>query len=75
MSTMTEDEFRQLCKSHDLTYEYSDDGNVWRHGNETLAKVKAAAKQFDRRVAVRIWNEVVDSKLVPEARSQFYWKV
>ncbi len=75
MSTVTEEEFRKLCQQHDLTYEYSDDGSVWRRGNETLAKVQAAAKQLDREVAVRIWNEVVDTKLIPEGRAAFYWKV
>jgi hypothetical protein len=75
MSTVTEDEFRELCKKHDLTYEYSDDHHYWTQGNASLAKVQAAAKQLPREVVVRIWNEVVDTKLVPDARAQFYWKV
>lgn len=75
MSTVTEDEFRQLCKSHDLTYEYSDDHSYWQRGSASLAKVQAAAKQLDRETAVRIWNEVVDKKIIPEGRAQWYWKV
>lgn len=75
MSMVTEDEFRQLCKRHDLTYEYSDDHGYWTRGNASLAKIRAAAKELPREVAVRIWNEVVDTKLVESARAQFYWKV
>lgn len=71
---MTEEKFRQMCQQHDLTFDYSDDGGVWRRGQESLARVKAAAKELPRDVAVRIWNEVVDTKLVEGARSNFYWK-
>lgn len=75
MSTVTEEEFRKLCKNHDLTYEYSDDHRYWTKGNQTLAEVQAKAKELDREVAVRIWNEVVDQKIVEGRRDQWYWKV
>jgi len=75
MSTEAEEEFRKLCKQHDLTYEYSDDHSYWLRGNASLAKVQDAAKLLPREDVVRIWNEVVDTKLIPEARAQFYWKV
>lgn len=72
---MTEDEFRTMCERHDLTFEYSDDGRVWRAGQASLNEVKEAAKELPREVAVRIWNEVVDSKLAEGYRSNWYWKV
>lgn len=75
IKAMTEIEFRILCRQHDLTYEYSDSGETWRRGNASLAKVQSKAKELDRETAVRIWNEVVDTKLIPEGRSQFHWKV
>lgn len=75
MSTVTEEEFRDMCVRHDLTYDYSDDHSVWTRGNASLAKIQAAAKQLPRETAVRIWNEVVDTKLIADARAQFYWKV
>ena len=76
MSTAREDEFRALCKAHDLTYEYSDDHSYWRRGNQTLSELTRFAKEhLEREVAVRIWNEVVDTKLVERARAQFYWEV
>lgn len=72
---VTEDEFRTMCQRHDLTYEYSDDHSCWQRGSSSLSKIRAAATHLDREVAVRIWNEVVDTKLIPEGRAQFYWKV
>jgi len=72
---MTEDEFRRMCVLHDLTYDFSDDHSVWRRGGESLTKVKTAAAELPRETAVRIWNEVVDTKLREEYRQQFYWKV
>lgn len=75
MSNVTEDEFRQMCQNHDLTFDYSDDHGVWERGNANLKKIEQAAKTLPEGVASRIWNEVVDTKLVPNARAQFYWKV
>jgi hypothetical protein len=72
---MTEDEFRNLCVNHDLTYQYSDDGAVWRRGNERLAVIQAAARELTRETAVRIWNETVDTKVSAGYRESFYWTV
>lgn len=69
-----EDEFYKKCKAHDLTFEYSDDGNVWRHGCKSLDEIAAFAKGLPREDAVRIWNKVVDEKILDSHRAQFYWK-
>lgn len=71
---MTEEQFRQMCIEHDLTYDYSDDGNCWRAGRASMAAIREAAKQLDPEIVRRIWNEVVDSKLVADFRAGFYWK-
>jgi hypothetical protein len=71
---MTEEQFREMCVKHDLTYDYSDDGSVWRRGAASYQKVRAAAQELGMDKAKQIWNEVVDSKLRPEGREQFYWK-
>lgn len=75
MSTVTEDTFRAMCRGHDLTYSYSDDGRVWRRGEDSFRQIKTAAAQLPREVAVRIWNEVVDGKIAEGHRETFYWKV
>jgi len=70
---MTEQEFRELCIKHDLTYAYSDDPRWWRKGVLTHDAIKAAAKSLPHDVVVRIWNEVVDEKILPGSREMFYW--
>jgi hypothetical protein len=70
----TLEEFERACKSHDLTYSYSDDSRWWHAGRDSEARIQAAAKKFPREDVERIWNTVVDTKLVPEARAQFYWR-
>ena len=70
----TLEDFRRACEHHDLTYSYSDDGSVWRRGSTDHARIRRAAEKFDRADVERIWNAVVDTKLVPDCRSQFYWR-
>lgn len=72
--SITEEEFRNMCQRHDLTYDFSDDHRVWMNGQKEFDRIKAIAKELPRETAVRIWNEVVDTKIVPECRTQFYWK-
>lgn len=62
---MNAEEFRALCKAHDLTFEYSDDPGVYNRGNEQLKAIEAAAKELPPGVAAEIWNEVVREKILP----------
>lgn len=71
---MTEKQFEELCRNHDLTFEYSDDGYVWRCGHNSRAKILAIAKTLDREMVKRVWNKVVDVKLAEFARKDFYWR-
>jgi hypothetical protein len=74
LTTPEQHEFYHLCKAHDLTYSYSDDYGVWRRGAESLVQLQEYAKVHLRyAVARRIWNAVVDEKLVEGARESFYW--
>ena len=67
--------FRALCVNHDLTFDYSDDNVVWRRGwAERDALHLYAKKNLLREDAVRIFNEVVDTKLAAGYREGFYWK-
>lgn len=34
------DEFRRLCLGHDWHYDYTDDGAVWRRGNDMQKKLE-----------------------------------
>lgn len=71
---MTEKEFRDLCEKHDITYAQADDPRDWRKGVVSYDEVKAAAATMKRETAVRIWNSVVDKKIMKGSREMFYWR-
>ena len=68
------DEFKRLVAQHDLTYEYSDDSRYYNAGRQSYSKIRALADQLPEEETKRIWNAMVDRKLVPNAREQFYWR-
>lgn len=68
------DEFKRLVAQHDLTYQYSDDSRYYNAGRQSYSKIRALADQLPEEETKRIWNAMVDRKLVPNAREQFYWK-
>lgn len=70
----TLDDFREACARHDLTFCYSCDGDVWRRGSAEYRRIRKAAEKFAREDVERIWNEIVDAKLVQDYRDQFYWR-
>ena len=76
IETYTDDEaeFLAACIEHDLTHMYSDDGEVWRRGCRSLANVHRMGRALGSPERMKaIWDAVVDTKLVPSARGQFYW--
>lgn len=70
----TIEDFEEAVRNHDLTYSYSDDHSCWRRGATDHDRIRDAAKKFPPQEVERIWNEMVDRKLVESARSQFYWR-
>ena len=68
------EQFKKMVQHHDLTYAYSDDNRVWRAGEASLKAIKEAAKQFPKEVVVKIWNDMVDSKIIEGYREECYWK-
>lgn len=71
--SMTFAEWTDLVQHHDLTFAYSDDNSVWRNGQEVYDRIIEGAALFPREQVVAVWNAMVDSRLVPHARSTFYW--
>lgn len=71
---MTLEEFENEVNKHDLTHEYSDDHSVWSRGNAHYSKIRKAANNLPKADVERIWNAMVDKRLIEEARSQFYWR-
>lgn len=46
---MTLEEFEQLLKAHDWTYNYSDDHRVWTRGREQANNIAKARKLLDEK--------------------------
>lgn len=73
MGTLLED-FEAMVAKHDLTYDFSDDGAVWRAGRASECRIREAAKKLPAEDVKRIWNAMVDKTLVESSRTTFYWK-
>lgn len=69
------EQFTQLVKEHDLTYDWSEDSTKWRAGDEQYRAIQKLAMELPRQEAVRIWNSVVDEKIRPETADLFYWSL
>lgn len=67
-------QFEDMVNRHDLTYDYSDDGAVWRAGRAQRDAIRALAGELPYADVKRIWDAKVDRTLVPDARAPFYWK-
>jgi hypothetical protein len=71
---MTLEDFERACIEHDLAWGYSDDIRAYNRGTVSEARIRKAAEQFSRADVERIWNAVVDTKMKPAYRQQFYWQ-
>lgn len=65
--------FKEMCEKHDLTYTYSDDGKVYDAGKAQYAEIIEMSKTLPRWMAVQIWNEVVERKLIEYAWPEYKW--
>jgi hypothetical protein len=64
--------FSEMVKRHDLTYEYSDDHRYWVSGERSMDMIKIEALGLPIDSVVEIWNAHVDKKIVEGHRDTFY---
>jgi hypothetical protein len=70
---ITLEQFRQMCVRHDLTFDYSDDSGCYRAGLASLKEIDSAIETIGLpKETDRIWNEVVDEKIIESSAPQFY---
>jgi hypothetical protein len=55
-NTMNLDQYKQALKSHDWTFEWSDDHNVWKRGTAQRQALRAAQLAIDPNA--KIWNSL-----------------
>ena len=65
-------EYYRMCKSHDLTCDYSDDMYITRKGWAEKKAIQEYAKNLPRPIAIAIWNYVVREKTTMS--DQFLWR-
>jgi hypothetical protein len=66
--------FEALVRSHDVSYNYSDDGCVWRRGQAQRDKILEMAKELPAEEVERIWNARMDEFFIEEEAPRWYWK-
>lgn len=69
----TLEELQKMMLHHDFTYDYSDDYEVWKRGFNNLKAIEFEARNHPREVVVKMWNEIVDMKVIKEVAKDFYW--
>jgi len=65
--------FADMCQRHDLTYSYSDDNRAYNKGRSSLSAINAYKSKLAPEVAKKVWNDIVDTKMVEDVRKNFYW--
>ena len=72
---ITQKQFKEMCRKHDLTYSRSDDFRYYQKGFKSYQAIVEAANELGHDVAAEIWNEVVDETMSEESRKDWYWDV
>lgn len=70
---ITWERFKYLVDTHDLTYQYTDDHSVWERGHKERSTINDYSRFFPIEDVRTVWNAMVDRKLRPDARVDFYW--
>lgn len=68
----TLEEFKQLIRQHDITYDFSDDDRTYQRGRRQKQKILELAKQIPE--AKDLWNAEIDRRLSSNVRQPYYWK-
>ena len=65
--------FEHVVRWHDVSYEYSDDGSVYRAGSKVKTHINWMRDTLPDDFAVATWNARMDAYFVPEEAPRWYW--
>ena len=65
--------FRKLVRQHDITYDYSDDGSVWRAGSAQRTRINQLRETIPDNIACEIWNARMDEYFIPQEAPRWHW--
>lgn len=68
------EQFKLAVQNHDVTYEYSDDGSVYRRGSQQKAEIFQMAQFLPIDFVKEVWNARMDKCLIPSEAPRWYWK-
>lgn len=68
------DEFIGLVQAHDVTYQYSDDGVVFRRGRQQRQEIIDLSNRIGREHCVPVWNYLMQEKFGANA-DEFMWSL
>jgi hypothetical protein len=70
---ITPEQFEEACRRFDLSYWAADDLATYKAGAESLRRLKAMAIELGVEQATVIFNRLVEERIEPHARSDYYW--
>lgn len=65
--------FEHAVRYHDVSYDYSDDGGVWRRGSAVHTDINSMRNALPDDFAVTVWNARMDQYFVPEEAPRWHW--
>lgn len=65
--------FREMCKAHDLTYNYSDDSRAYNNGRDEYKLIEEAAAKLPKSEAAHVWNQAVVDRVLPDFAAGYLW--
>lgn len=66
------EEYSKSVANHDLTYDYSDDFGNYSRGRDSFLRIQELSKKIPKDIAISIWNEYVDRKILEGYRESYY---
>ena len=69
----TPEQFEEACRRFDLSYWAADDLATYRAGLAANAKLHEMAAELGIEQATVIFNRIVEERIEPHARADYYW--
>jgi len=65
--------FQHAVRYHDVSYEYSDDGGVYRAGSKVKTHINQMRSTLPDDFAISVWNARMDQYFVPGEAQNWHW--
>jgi hypothetical protein len=69
-----ESKFAAAVRQHDVTFEYSDDGAMWRRGSDQRNVIRSMATFLSEGFVKSTWNKRMDEMFTADEAPRWYWR-